>query len=85
MQHMEGFETPIYRSLTEKMMIAGVPRELAIVLGTLATMFGLGLHSWYVLPVFVVCYFAAARVHKKDPQAFDVFRRHIRMKRYYST
>ena len=33
---MEGFEIPIHRSLTQPIMIGGVPREIAILNGTLS-------------------------------------------------
>ena len=85
MGHIEGYEIPIHRSLTEKMMIAGVPRALAIINGTMATGFGLSFHSWWVLPIFFIIHIAAVLAHKKDPQAFEVFQRHVRHKTYYDT
>lgn len=84
MKHEEGFEVPIHRSLTEPILVAGVPSKLAYFVLTLAGVFGLGMRSWYVLPILGIVWAGAVLVHKKDPYAFDVFLRHIRQKKYFS-
>jgi type IV secretory pathway TrbD component len=38
-----GFEAPVHRALTEPILLAGVPRSVAIINGTLAAAIGLGL------------------------------------------
>ena len=48
---VEGYEIPIHSSLTQVIMIAGVPRELAILNGTLTAALVLGLHSFWGIPV----------------------------------
>jgi type IV secretion system protein TrbD len=80
---MEGFEVPIHRSLTQTIMIAGVPREIAIVNGTLTSAIVLGMHSFLGLPVGLAIHLLAAAISKRDPQFFATFRRQIRQKRYY--
>jgi type IV secretory pathway TrbD component len=45
-QHMEGFEAPIHRALSEPILLAGAPRVIAIVNGTVAAALGLGLQQW---------------------------------------
>lgn len=84
-QRIEGFNIPLHRSLTEPILLAGVPRTLAILNGTVAAAFGIGLQSFYVLPVCFVFHVAAIILTKRDPQFFECFRRHIKQKRYYST
>lgn len=79
-----GFEVPIHRSLTEQIMIAGVPRNVAILNGTFVAALGLGLHSFLAIPLGLILHLLAYAATKKDPQFFDVFRRHIRQKNYYS-
>ena len=81
---MEGFEVPIHRSLTQTIMIAGVPRELAILNGTLTSALTLGMHSLWGLPVGLILHVLFVAVSKKDPQFLMTFRRHIRQKPYYS-
>jgi type IV secretion system protein TrbD len=85
MQKIEGFEIPLHRSLTEQILLGGVPRTIAILNGTVAAAFGIGLQSFYVLPICFVSHIAAVIMTKRDPQFFDCFRRHIKQKRYYST
>src|SRR6185312_12390738 len=43
---IEGFEVPLYRSLTEPVLLAGAPRAVAVVNGTIAAALGLGLQLW---------------------------------------
>ena len=81
----EGFEIPLHKSLTEKILVMGAPRELTIIIGTFGAAFGFGLHSWYVVPVCLVAQSLAAWATKQDPQFFDCFRRHFKQRKYYST
>jgi len=80
---VNGFEIPIHRSLTQQIMLAGVPREIAILNGTTVAAFGLGLHSYWSIPVGIVLHLLAVVAAKKDPQFFECFRRHIKQKSYY--
>jgi len=79
----EGYEVPVHRSLTEKILIAGAPREIAILNGTLGAALGMGLHSFYALPLCIAFHLFAVAMTKRDPQFFDSFRRHIKQKQYY--
>ena len=45
-QHLPGFEVPLHRSLTEPILLAGAPRNIAILNGTIAAALGLGLQMW---------------------------------------
>lgn len=78
-----GFEIPIHRSLTEQIMIGGVPKPIAIINGSIAAAFVLMLSSFYIVPVCVVVHVAARLAAKKDPQFFEVFKRHLYQKTYY--
>lgn len=80
---MEGFEVPIHRSLTQTIMIGGVPREISILNGTLTAVLFLGLHSPIGLPVGIGIHLVAVLLSKKDPQFFATFRRQIRQRRFY--
>lgn len=79
-----GFEIPIHRSLTEEILLAGVPRTLAIMNGTFIAAFGLGLHSFMAVPLGLVTHILAIAATRKDPQFFDCFRRHVRQKAFYA-
>lgn len=82
---MDGYEIPIHRSLTEQILLGGVPRQMALVNGTLGAAMVIGLHSWIGIPLCLVIHLAAVVATKKDPQFFDCFKRHINQKSYYST
>ncbi|WP_421931786.1 VirB3 family type IV secretion system protein [Phenylobacterium sp.] len=74
-----GFESPVHRALTEPLLLAGAPRALAILNGTLAGALGLGLRLWLVgLVVWAVGHGLAVWAAKRDPLFVEVVRRHIR-------
>jgi len=81
---VEGFEIPIHRSLTQIILLGGVPREIAIVNGTLTAALVLGLHSFMGLPVGLIIHFLCVALAKRDPQFFETFRRQVKQKRFYS-
>ncbi|WP_371397388.1 VirB3 family type IV secretion system protein [Fretibacter rubidus] len=81
----EGFTIPVRRSLTEPILLGGVPRTAAILNGTLAAALGLGLQLWllgiiYYVCAHTLCVFFASR----DPQFMEVLVRHIKHKGYLS-
>lgn len=81
-----GFEVPLHRSLTEPILLAGAPRAVAIVNGTLAAALGIGLHLWLPgLLVWVVGHTLAVWGAKSDAQFMDVFVRHLKHKAYLDT
>lgn len=79
--HLPGFEVPLYRSLTDPILLGGAPRGIAILNGTLAAALGLGLRLWIVgLLVWVVGHAIAATAARKDVQFAEVISRHARHK-----
>lgn len=81
---MEGYEIPIHKSLTEQILIGGVPRTIALINGTLVAALGLGLHSFLALPVGFLIHVLALAATKADPDFFSCFRRHLRQKNLYT-
>ncbi len=80
---LEGFQVPLHRALTEPILLAGAPRTLAIVNGTLAAALGLGLRLWIAgLAVWLIGHALAVYSAKKDPRFLEVLVRHIRHKGY---
>jgi type IV secretion system protein VirB3 len=75
-----GFEAPVHRALTEPILLAGAPRALAIVNGTLAAAIGLGLRLWAVgLVIWIVGHALAVWAARRDPHFVEVVRRHVRI------
>jgi type IV secretion system protein VirB3 len=74
----EGWELPVAQALAEPVMIAGLPREYAILMGTVAVVLGLALRIWWLGLLWWAAShavgLAAARV---DRRFFPVLRRHL--------
>ena len=83
--HIEGFEVPLHRSLTEAILLGGAPRGIAILNGTLATAMGLGLQQWIAgLLLWLAGHSLAVFAAKRDPDFAPVLARHLRQKAYLS-
>ena len=72
MSRPDGFEVPLHRSLVEPMLLAGLPRTVALVLWTGVGAFAFGLHQIWVLPLGIVLHVVAAAATKADPYFFDI-------------
>jgi type IV secretion system protein TrbD len=82
---IDGFEVPLHRSLTEPILLAGAPRTIAIVNGTVAAALGLGLRLWIGgIVLWAVGHSFAVFAAKRDPQFADVLARHLRQRPYLS-
>jgi type IV secretion system protein TrbD len=68
----EGLEVPLHRSLVEPMLLAGLPRTVALVLWTSVGAFAFGLHQVWTLPVGIVLHLAAAAATRADPHVLDI-------------
>jgi type IV secretory pathway TrbD component len=80
---IEGFEVPLYRSLTEPILLAGAPRAVAVVNGTIAAALGLGLRLWLPgLLLWVLGHSIAVFAAKRDPDFVEVLLRHLRQRSY---
>ncbi len=80
---IEGFDVPLYRSLTEPVLLAGAPRAVAVVNGTIAAALGLGLQLWVAgLILWVLGHSLAVFAAKRDPAFVEVLLRHLRQRSY---
>ena len=84
-QHIEGFEAPIHSSLGVPILLAGAPRGLAIVNGTIAAAIGLGLQQWLAgLLFWAAGHSLAVFAARRDPDFAPVLLRHLRQKGYWA-
>ncbi len=75
-----GFVVPVHRALSEPILLGGAPRAVAILNGTLAAAFGLGLRLWLAgLLLWVIGHALAVWAAKRDPLIVDVVRRPLRI------
>ena len=72
MNRLDGLEVPLHRSIVEPMLLAGLPRTVALVLWTAVGAFSFGLHQLWVLPIGIVLHLGAAAATKADPHFFDI-------------
>ena len=76
-----GFYAQVHRALTEPLLLAGAPRAVVIVNGTLAAAVGLGLRLWLAgLLIWLAGHAVAVWVTRKDPAFRIVLSRHARHK-----
>jgi type IV secretion system protein TrbD len=79
-----GYFAPVHRALIDPILLAGAPRSLAIVNGTLAGAIGLGLRLWFAgIVIWAIGHMLAVWAAKRDPQFVDVARRHMRFPNYF--
>ena len=77
-----GWSVPLHRSLTEPILLGGVPCGMAIALGTLAAAIGLGLQLWIAgVAIYLIGHAAALFLTRQDSQFGPVFARHLRAAR----
>jgi type IV secretory pathway TrbD component len=79
--HVDGFEAPLHRALTDPILLAGVPRGIAILNGTLAAALGLGLQMWIAgVGVWLVGHSLSVFAARRDPDFAPVLVRHLRQR-----
>ncbi len=83
-EDIPGWTVPLHRSLSEPILMGGVPRSLAITLGTLSAAIGLGLQLWMAgLAIYVIGHAVALWLTRHDPQFIAVFARHLHAARHH--
>lgn len=82
---VQGYSVPIHRSLAEPMMMAGAPRGVAILNGTIAAAVGLGLQMWIAgIALWIVGHGAAVYAARRDPKFLEVGLRALKHRPYLS-
>jgi type IV secretory pathway TrbD component len=81
MEAEPGLEVPLHRSLTQPLMLVGLPRNLALLLWTTTSAFALGLHQLWVVPLAAVLHGVFAALARRDPFFFEVLIRAVGQRR----
>jgi type IV secretion system protein VirB3 len=85
-ESIPGFEAPVHRALTEPILLAGAPRAVAILNGTVSAAVGLGLRLWIAgLVLWALGHMAAVWAAKRDPLFVEVVRRHVRYPAHFGS
>lgn len=72
MNRLDGFEVPVHRSLVEPMLMAGLPRTVALVLWTTTAAVAFGLRQIWVLPIGIALHVLCAAITRADPYLFEI-------------
>lgn len=74
----DGWDLPVAGALTEPITIAGMPRDYAILMGTIALMLGLALRIWWLgLLWWAIAHAIGLYAARADKRFFDVLRSHL--------
>jgi type IV secretion system protein TrbD len=77
---IDGYEAPIHAALVSPVLLAGAPRGLTILIGTLAAALGLGLQQWLPgLGLWIAGQSFAVVATRRDPGFAAVLLRHLRL------
>jgi type IV secretory pathway TrbD component len=76
--HREGWDLPLTQGLSEPVLLAGMPRDYAILMGTIALVLGLALRIWWLGVLWWgVAHALGVFVARADKRFFEVLRRHL--------
>jgi type IV secretory pathway TrbD component len=75
---IDGFEIPLHRSLTEVILLGGLPRNVALMLWTVSVSLAFGMQQLWVLPVSIVLHLLLVALTRRDPFFFEVFIRALK-------
>ena len=76
---------PFYRSLSEQVLMFGVPKPLLVINALLAYMFIVNFHFWYILVLNAIIHFGSIYIASQDDQFFDCLKSYQSKKSYYCT
>ena len=76
--HNACFRARVHRSLTQPLLFGGVPRELALVNGTITAALALGAQSLLAIPIGVGFHAVLAMLTRHDPQFLPVLMRNLK-------
>ncbi len=79
----EGYAVPIHHSLTVPLLLAGVPRRVALLNGTIVAAMALGLHNVLAIPVGILVHLVAVYATKWDPFFLEIGINHMKEKQHY--
>jgi type IV secretion system protein VirB3 len=82
-ENIEGFEVPVHTALSKPRLVAGIPRDVAILNFTVAAALILGLQSWWSIPIYSAIHVACVIATKYEPQWPEALRRNMRLKTHY--
>lgn len=73
-----GFEIPFHQSITEVILMGGLPRTVALILWTGAAALAFGMRQLWIIPLAILLHIILAACTRKDPHFFEIFIRALK-------
>lgn len=80
---MDKNSFPLYKSLTQQILLMGAPRKIVVMNFAIAALLLLSFKTFYVLPLNVAIHIVAVYITKFDEQFFDCLHRYLSKKSFY--
>lgn len=74
----DGYEVPFHDSITQVILMGGLPRTVALLLWTTAAALAFGMRQLWILPLAILLHVILAACTRKDPYFFDIFVRALK-------
>lgn len=81
----EWFDIPLYRALSEKILLLGVPKPVIALNACVAFLFVVNFGFFYIIILSLIVHFGCIYAAKSDDQFFDALKAYINKKNYYCT
>ena len=84
MDEPDGFRIPLHTQISQPMTMGGVPRGIAIAIGTVTALISISFQQpWFGVPFGALLWIGAYAATKSDPHFFRVLDRHVRHKSHW--
>ena len=78
MEKLDGLAVPVRRSLVDRILLAGLPRNVVILFWSSAGALVLGLRQAWLLPVAIALHLGGVALVKRDPHVFECAHRALK-------
>jgi type IV secretory pathway TrbD component len=76
---------PLFQSLTQPILMAGVPRTFFILNGMTGVILTIPLQLFYIgIPLAIILHTIAAWFTRRDPHFFEILMRHLRQPHFWT-
>ena len=70
-------KTPMLQGGLKRIMLGGIPRNIAILEGTIAACCIFGLNNIWAIPVMIIVHFLLVHLYSKDEYYLEILFQHI--------
>jgi type IV secretion system protein TrbD len=76
---LPGYDVPVHSALTQPILLAGVPRSYAIIVGTVGATVSMGLQLPLIgIPLALAVHGIGFYLTRRDARFFDALKRHLK-------